>query len=163
MTALSNIVACKEERKRQRLRKTWFLCSVLSISLVKHRAPGSCWAINVDNCSGVSCQQGILHLEGLPTFGPQFIQQVLWSITISSQQTLSYAFVIAQCLLSNYRSVHYCVHICLHPQDFLPLTGIIEGCLDGVLYLCLMSLREDPATSYFSNTMFLVTQLCLVL
>lgn len=49
MTGLSNIVACKEERKRLR-----FLCGVFSVSLVMYRAPGNYWGIDLDTCSGVS-------------------------------------------------------------------------------------------------------------
>lgn len=43
--------------------------SYLPVSLVKHGAPGSYWVIFLANCSGVSCQQGALRLEGMRTFG----------------------------------------------------------------------------------------------
>lgn len=43
---------------------------VLSVSLVKHRPPGSCWGINLDNCSGVSCQQKISLFRGIAYHWP---------------------------------------------------------------------------------------------
>lgn len=63
----------RAEEIKAKLKWVEFLGGLLAVGPVKRRVPGSCWEINLDNCPGVSCRQGIPHLEGLPPTGLQRI------------------------------------------------------------------------------------------
>lgn len=121
-----------------KLRQTWFLCVVQSVSLVEPRTPGTCRAINLDNYSGVS--KGMFHLGGLPTIASQFIYYSSWPIRISIWFTSFWRFVFPQCPLLNNRSAPHCVHY-LYVYRLLSSKGLYNTpfppMLEPILLCCL--------------------------
>lgn len=86
---------------------------VLVCLTVCHSDCGSCRVINLNDHSGISSQPVILQLDNRNN--PQFILELLWTVTISSSFPLLCLLSPSTCFQT---PAHYGVYIYPHPREF---------------------------------------------
>lgn len=143
------------------LRQTWFLCVVLSVSMVKHRAPGSCWTINLDNCSGVSCQQNNSLFRGIAC---HLTPIYLVGFMVHNNFKLAH-FILCLCFSSmptlKIQVGTYCVHDIATPRrlpsSVLHCREVLRRCVTfmfGVMYM--LTEGTEPMVIILNPVLYLV-------